>query len=96
MRPPRSAAANRPGDTMVQAAAAIAIASTLGRRCSARCASTCCARRLTSRLGMSMRTGHASNQAPQRLEAYGRLALSSTPVSSGDSTAPIGPGYTDP
>src|SRR5919107_4297838 len=45
---------------------------------------------------MSIFTGQASKQAPHRLEAYGSEALSSTPVSWGESTAPIGPGYTDP
>jgi hypothetical protein len=39
-----------------------------------------------------MRTGHASKHAPHRVEAYGSDALSSTPVSCGESTAPIGPG----
>jgi len=33
---------------------------------------------------------------PHSDDAYGRDALSSTPVSCGDSTAPIGPGYTEP
>ena len=41
---------------------------------------------------MSMRTGQASKQAPHSDEAYGSEALSSTPVSCGDNTAPMGPG----
>jgi hypothetical protein len=42
-------------------------------RCPAaeRWASTTWARRSTSTVGMSMRTGQASKHAPQRLEAYG-------------------------
>ena len=39
-----------------------------------------------------MRTGHASKHAPHSDDAYGSDALSSTPVSCGLSTAPIGPG----
>ena len=45
---------------------------------------------------MSIATGQASKQAPHSVEANGRLGLSATPVSCGDSTAPIGPGYTEP
>ena len=42
-----------------------------------------------------MRTGQASKQAPHSDEAYGSESLRlspSTPVSCGESTAPIGPG----
>ena len=43
-----------------------------------------------------MRTGHTSKQAPHSDEAYGSVGLSLIPVSCGVSTAPIGPGYTEP
>jgi hypothetical protein len=41
---------------------------------------------------MSIATGQASYQAPQSVEANGSEALSATPVSCGESTAPMGPG----
>ena len=64
----------------------------LGRRAGC-CASTCSARRCTRIDGMSMRhrAGVVAGAA-QADDAYGSDALSSTPVSCGDRTAPIGPG----
>ncbi len=63
--------------------------------------SVCWWRSSTSIEGMSIFTGQASKQAPQRLEAYGRELLGSffaacIPASCGVRTAPIGPGYVDP
>ena len=48
---------------------------------------------------MSIRTGQASKQAPHKVEANGSEAAWSElagPTSCGVSTAPIGPGYTEP
>jgi len=70
----------------------MATASAVGSRRSRAASSTCRARRWTSSDGISIRTGQTSKQAPHSDEAYGRDALSSIPVSCGDSTAPIGPG----
>lgn len=59
--------------------------------------SVCWWRSSTSSDGMSILTGQASKQAPQRLEAYGSELLGSSlaaciPASCGVRTAPIGPG----
>ena len=77
-------------------AAAIATASADGTRECARASSTFWERSRTSSDGMSMRTGHTSKHAPHSVEAYGNVGLSLIPVSCGESTAPIGPGYTEP
>jgi hypothetical protein len=39
-----------------------------------------------------MRTGQTLSQRPQKVDALGRALASSTPISCGVSTAPIGPG----
>lgn len=59
--------------------------------------SVCWWRNSTSSDGMSIFTGQASKQAPQRLEAYGRELFGSSfaaciPASCGVRTAPMGPG----
>src|SRR5690606_8393314 len=53
-------------------------------------------RRRRRRSGMGMSTGQTSLQAPQSEEALGRSASSGNflPASSGESTAPTGPGLT--
>ena len=53
-------------------------------------------RRFSSMWGMSIFTGHASRQAPHSVLARGRCRAVSRPVNSGVSTAPMGPGYTQP
>ena len=60
---------------------------------------TASARRRTSIVGMSIATGHASKHAPHSVDANGNDAFGSPaaiPVSCGERTAPMGPGYTDP
>ena len=59
-RAARRALRQRPGLSMVQAAAAISACSGEGRRCCWRLASTTRARRWTSIWGMSMATGQTS------------------------------------
>jgi hypothetical protein len=39
---------------------------------------------------------HTAPQAPQKVEAVGKWTVSSRPASWGVSTAPMGPGYTEP
>ena len=48
-------------------------------------------KQLASSLGMSMRTGQTSRQAPHRLLAYGSSRHAGSPWSAGVSTAPTGP-----
>src|SRR6185437_14369414 len=95
-RAARSARVQRDVLRIVHAAVAITAASGVGTRCADRLASTTRERRCTSIVGMSIATGQASKQAPHNDDANGRLGLCSTPVSCGDRTAPIGPGYTEP
>ena len=42
--------------------------------------------------GMFILTGQASRQAPHRLDAWGSILASFRPASTGDTTAPMGPG----
>ena len=58
--------------------------------------STALARNSSNIRGMLIFTGHASWHAPQSVLALGRSTPSFNPVSTGETTAPIGPGYTQP
>ena len=46
--------------------------------------------------GMLILTEHASWQAPHRVDAAGRREPSLSPVNTGETIEPIGPGYTHP